>query len=158
MSYTFLKHPYPFPSISIFALVSLPLPYLYSYRPGHPETPLCNHTNPALNCSLQLGPVAVVFPSWWLNTVMSQIGIRKSKGMRMYTTIKGNILQKRIRGIGASRIIKWVMSGSWENMSHKQYKCGKYCGNMVGFVVHFQVLFISIIFQHILWYVIHFHL
>ena len=26
----------------------------------------------------------------------------------------------------------WVMSGSWEIMSHEQYKCDKDCGNVVG--------------------------
>ena len=56
-----------------------------------------------------------------------------SKGMGMYTTIKGNVLQKGIGGIGASRIIMWVVNGSWEKMSHEQYKHDKDHRNMVGF-------------------------
>ena len=26
----------------------------------------------------------------------------------------------------------WVVSGSWESVNHKQYKCDKDCGNVVG--------------------------
>ena len=36
------------------------------------------------------------------------------------------------KGIGVSKIIMWVVSGLWESMSHKQYKCDKDCGNVMG--------------------------
>ena len=63
---------------------------------------------------------------------MSQSGDEKVQRNGNVCYKKGKCFTKGNRGIGAPRIIMWVVSGSWENVSHEQYKRDKDCRNVVG--------------------------
>ena len=63
---------------------------------------------------------------------MSQTGDKKVRRDGNVCYYKGKCFTKGVKGIGALRIIMWVMSGSWKSMSHEQYKHDKDCGNVVG--------------------------